>query len=91
MIAKNVEGVQHCVRMQWGCTPECKAIDHWEVYAILELIKSFVLPVKELRQLLYTCDDGCPNSHYIGTCCMVVVNIKGKSVPISRTIAHFFQ
>ena len=28
---------------------------------------------------------------YIYICCMVVVNIKGKSVPISRTIAHFFQ
>ena len=64
---KNVEGVQHCVPMQWGCTPECKAIEQWEVDAILELIKSFELPVKELRQILDTCDDGCPNSHYIGT------------------------
>ena len=49
---------------RWKCTSECKALTPSEVEAIVELKQSFEKPMKELRDALDSCDDGCPNGHY---------------------------
>ena len=48
---------------RWKCTSECKALTPSEVEAV-ELKQSFKKPMKELRDALDSCDDGCPNAHY---------------------------
>ena len=45
----------------WPCTNQCKAGTEREVQSIVSLRQSFD---KTLRQDLYMCDDGCPNTHY---------------------------
>ena len=49
---------------RWKCTSECKALTPSEVEAVVELKQSFEKPMKELRDALDSCDDGCPNGHY---------------------------
>ena len=49
---------------RWKCTSECKALTLSEVEAVVELKQSFEKPMKELRDALDSCDDGCPNGHY---------------------------
>ena len=48
----------------WPCTSECKAVTESEVQSIVSLRQSFDKTIDQLRQDLYTCDDGCPNTHF---------------------------
>ena len=43
----------------WPCTSECKAVTESEVQSQTIVDKT----IDQLRQDLYTCDDGCPNTH----------------------------
>ena len=45
------------------CTSECKAVTESEVQSIFSLRQSFYKTIDKLRQDLYTCADGCPNTH----------------------------
>ena len=47
----------------WPCTIECKAVTESEVQSIVSLRQSFDKTIDQLRQDLYKCDDGCPNTH----------------------------
>ena len=48
----------------WPCTSECKAVTESEVQSIVSLRQSFDKTIDQLRQDLYTCDDGCCNTHF---------------------------
>ena len=50
--------------IKWACTSECKPIQQSELDAIISLREAFELPMPELRRILHTCNDGCPNEHY---------------------------
>ena len=62
---KNFDG-EHA--KQWPCTSLCKPIQQWEADSILELMKSFELPVDQLRQQLNDIDSGCPYTHFARPC-----------------------
>ena len=42
-----------------------KPLTDAEVHAILSRKESFNGPVEEVRHALDTCDEGCPNGHYV--------------------------
>ena len=46
------------------CISECKAITESEVQSIASLRQSLDKTIDQLRQDLYMCDDGCPNTHF---------------------------
>ena len=48
----------------WPCTSEYKAVTESEVQCIVSLRQSFDKTIDQLRHDLYTCDDGCPNTHF---------------------------
>ena len=48
----------------WKCSTECKTVTDEERHAIMVLKKAFDGPIEELRYVLETCDDDCPNPHY---------------------------
>ena len=48
----------------WPCTSECKAVTESEVQSIVSLRQSFDKTIDQRRQDLYTCDHGCPNTHF---------------------------
>ena len=48
----------------WECSIECKPLTDAERSAIFELRAAFDQPTEELRRVLDTCDNGCPNKHY---------------------------
>ena len=50
--------------MKWACTSECKTITTQDTEVIVSLKEDFDKPMDELRHVLETCDDGCPNGHY---------------------------
>ena len=45
------------------CTSDCKAVTESDVQSIVSLRQLFDKTIDQFRQDLYTCDDGCPNTH----------------------------
>ena len=51
-------------KKKWECCSECKPVTDMKVDAILTLKAAFKSPIEEVRHILDTCDEGCPNGHY---------------------------
>ncbi len=49
---------------KWESTSECKRLTTAEVDAILTFTETFEKPMPDVRHVLGSCDDGCPNQHY---------------------------
>ena len=78
IVADEIKAVGRAKR--WACTSECKPLTQAEVDAILDFKEAFEQPMHEVRHVLATCDDGCPNGHY----CKVVASGLDECTTIER-------
>ena len=72
--------------MKWACTSECKTITTQDTEVIVSLKEDFDKPMNELRHVLETCDDGCPNGHYT----VNLVSVIHLLMPLTLKGIHWF-
>ena len=66
--------------MQWECSNQCKIVTEAEVKCIVSFKAAFEMPLEDVRHMLASCDEGCPNGHYSKLINSTPIDCKGHPI-----------